>query len=95
MTDRPKITRIAITFEVNGQSVTKEIEPSEVEALFFTDHSVREILAPFYDPKHPSPLRSTKNSPDGVLKHWTTPLTAGHLPVVMLKAPACSETPWG
>ena len=95
MADRPKITKISITYEVKGKSVTKEIDPAEIEALFFTDHAVKEILAPFYDPKHPSLLRSTKGTPDGVIKEWTTPLTSGDLPVVMLKVPGCGEKPWG
>ena len=95
MANRPTITKISITFEVDGKTYTKDIDPSETEALFFTDHSVKEILAPFYHPSHPSALRSTKSTPDGVIKDWTTPLTAGHLPVVMIKTPGCSETPWG
>jgi len=94
MAERPRITKISITYELKGKSVTKDINPSDAEAIFFTDQAVKEILAPFYDPKHPSLLRSTKGTPDGVIKHWTTPLESGHLPVVMLKKPGCTEDPW-
>jgi hypothetical protein len=95
MAKRPKITKITITYEIDGKSVTKDIDPAETEALFFTDHAVKDILAPFYDPKHPKALKAPKSNPDQVVKEWETPMKSGNLPVVMLKYPGCTETPWG
>jgi len=94
MAQRPKVTKISITYEVDGKSVTKDIDPSKVEALFFTDRAVKEILATFYHPDHPSKLRSKKSTPEKVIEHWETLQAASHLPAVMVKAPECSAAPW-
>jgi hypothetical protein len=91
MADRPKITKISITYEVHGKSVTKDIDPSETEAIFFSDRAVKEILALFYHPKHPSKHRGHKHTPEEVIKSWETPTESGSLPALMSKFPGCSS----
>jgi hypothetical protein len=95
MADRPKITKISVTYEVQGKSVTKEIAPGEVEALFFSDRAVKEILAMFYHKDHPSKHRGHKHTPEEVVKSWEAPSDSGNLPVVMIKTASCSSSPWG
>ena len=50
MDNRIKITGVTINVEMpNGQSKIITIDPTRVEAIFWTDRAVNEILAPFYD----------------------------------------------
>ena len=49
---RPKVTGITIDVVYpNGESRTITIDPTKVEALFWSDHTVLEIFAPFYESK--------------------------------------------
>ena len=92
MAKRPRVTKISITYEVDGKSHVKELDPKDIEAIFMTDHSVSEILAGFYHPQ--SPLRSTppKSTPEKVQAMWNAETKAGHAPIVMIKHVGCDVT---
>lgn len=47
---RPKVTEVTIkAVYPDGDSRTITIDPTSTEALFWSDHTVLEILAPFYE----------------------------------------------
>ena len=49
---RPKVTGVTIDVEYpDGKSKKIKIDPTRVEALFWSDHTVLDIFAPFYETK--------------------------------------------
>ena len=88
---RPTLTKITLTYEVEGQTFTKEVDPTQSIALFWADHSVLNLLASFYRPDHPSHYKHPTLTEAAILQMWNTPTASGHLPVVMDKQPGCGS----
>ncbi|MEK6767179.1 MAG: hypothetical protein AABY49_13270 [Planctomycetota bacterium] len=85
---RVKVTRVTVEFEyADGTKKEVDIDPQENEALFWSERSVTQMLAPFYE-KHRKDL-SVKESvefarelgrqvsavtPEIVIELWNTPI---------------------
>ncbi|WP_306601031.1 hypothetical protein [Geothrix sp. 21YS21S-2] len=90
MPTRPKLLKITLTYEQEGRPVTVEVDPAKASALFWTDHTVENLLGSYYRSGLPNP---TGQTPSGVLEAWNTAKADGTLPVVMIKYPECGTGP--
>ncbi len=90
MPSRPKLVKIAITYEADGRQVTVDVDPAKVSALFWTDNTVENLLASYYRSGLPNPTGQTDS---GVLAAWNTAKEDGTLPPFMVKYPECGSGP--
>ena len=80
---RPKITKITVEIEGKGPV---EIDPANIDALFFTEQGVKNILVPYYNSTSSATMSGAE-----VENKWDTPDPGtGELLAMLKKRPDCT-----
>lgn len=90
---RPKLVNVTLTFEAEGRKFTKDVDPAKVSAIFWTEHTVKNVLAYYYLPENPGQPKAKGMTEAKVMADWNTVQKDGMLPGVMVKYPECGSGP--
>ena len=93
MPTRPILKNITLTYEKDGQTFTKDIDPTQATALFWEDYAVENLLASFYRPDHPTHRTHPTLTEPAIMSMWHAPQADGNPPLCLIKDPNCGTNP--